>query len=170
MKGRRKLAVAEAAVVRTARDLVYAVGSPDCDAKAASVTEAMRALASAVFELDDIDLPDPDAGHGRWVEGAPETSRAAALTVPKGVRREIVMQVASAPKVAVGLTDQELERRLRAPHTTVSAARNHLVGVGWLADSGSRRLNTSRRPAVVWEITPAGWSALQREVAHGAAS
>lgn len=167
MKGRRKLAEAEAAVVRCARDFVYAVGYTGTEAKRELVADAMRDLAAAVFNLDDIDLPDPDAGHGRWVEGAPETSRTAALTVPKGIRREIVMQVASTPKVAVGLTDQELEHRLRAAHTTVSAARNHLVGVGWLADSGCRRLNKSRRPAVVWEITPAGWSALQGGVAHG---
>lgn len=116
---------------------------------------ALAELRGALAMLDNVQLPDPDAGHGRWVEGSPETSMHAALTLPKGRRHAIVMQIASCRDVQVGLTDEELERRLRAKHTTVSAARNHLVGVGWLQDSGRRRKGSSGRPTVVWELTEA---------------
>jgi hypothetical protein len=90
-------------------------------------------LREAVAALDAVPLPNPEAGHGRWVEGSPETSRNAALVRPKGTRWAIVLQLSLASREQRGLTDEELERRLKAKHTTVSAARNHLVGVGWVA-------------------------------------
>lgn len=146
----RKINALTADVIRKARAVVEtSLGTGDLNA---SIFE----LSYALVALDTAELPDPDAGHGRWVEGSPETSRHAALTIPQGSRREIVMQVAAASRAQVGLTDEELERRLKKKHTTVSAARNHLVGVGWLQDSGKRRKGSSQRPAVVWELTEAG--------------
>lgn len=144
----RKLAAAQAAVIRQARELRAGQGT-------------LAELSSALDALDALQLPDPDAGHGRWVEGSADTSRHAALTLPRGCRRDIVMQVACAPAALHGLTDDELERRLKRPHQTVSAARNHLVSIGWLQDSGKTRIGRNRRPKVVWTLTPAGVAAVR---------
>lgn len=169
MKRRRKLAEAEAAVIAAARALYPLMVSPLTGPTHERIAIRER-FKDAVEALDALDVPDPAADHGRWVEGAPETSQHAALIAPRGIRREIIMQIASTPDVQRGLTDEELERRLKARHTTVSAARNHLMNVGWLADGGWRRNGTSRRPTVVWEITPAGWRAIKEGVFDGAST
>lgn len=156
--GRRKLAAAQAAVIEAARELIAAWDTGDRGS-------AYRTLTESVANLDAVPLPNPEAGHGRWVEGSPETSRHAALVRPKGTRWAIVLQLALASREQRGLTDEELERRLKAKHTTVSAARNHLVGVGWVQDSGYRRTGSAGRPAVVWDLTPAGHTRM-REIAQ----
>lgn len=154
--GRKQLAAAEAAVIRAARDVVA-----EWDLGATwSWSRRYKDLREAVAALDAVPLPNPEAGHGRWVEGSPETSRNAALVRPKGTRWAIVLQLSLASREQRGLTDEELERRLKAKHTTVSAARNHLVGVGWVEDSGFTRAGSSGRPAVVWRLTRAGRDAL----------
>lgn len=154
--GRKQLAAAEAAVIRAARDVVagWDLGATW------SWSRRYKDLREAVAALDAVPLPNPEAGHGRWVEGSPETSRNAALVRPKGTRWAIVLQLSLASREQRGLTDEELERRLKAKHTTVSAARNHLVGVGWVQDSGYRRNGSAGRPAVVWRLTRAGRDAL----------
>ncbi len=154
--GRKQLAAAEAAVIRAARDVVagWDLGATW------SWSRRYKDLREAVAALDAVPLPNPEAGHGRWVEGSPETSRNAALVRPKGTRWAIVLQLSLASREQRGLTDEELERRLKAKHTTVSAARNHLVGVGWVEDSGFTRAGSSGRPAVVWRLTRAGRDAL----------
>jgi hypothetical protein len=161
--GRKQLAAAEAAVIRAARDVVagWDLGATW------SWSRRYKDLREAVAALDAVPLPNPEAGHGRWVEGSPETSRNAALVRPKGTRWAIVLQLSLASREQRGLTDEELERRLKAKHTTVSAARNHLVGVGWVQDSGYRRNGSAGRPAVVWELTPAA-TARVREMAQEA--
>jgi hypothetical protein len=161
--GRKQLAAAEAAVIRAARDVVagWDLGATW------SWSRRYKDLREAVAALDAVPLPNPEAGHGRWVEGSPETSRNAALVRPKGTRWAIVLQLSLASREQRGLTDEELERRLKAKHTTVSAARNHLVGVGWAQDSGYRRNGSAGRPAVVWELTPAA-TARVREMAQEA--
>ncbi len=162
--GRKQLAAAEAAVIRAARDVVAAGGTWG---RHGPWSRRYKDLREAVAALDAVPLPNPEAGHGRWVEGSPETSRNAALVRPKGTRWAIVLQLSLASREQRGLTDEELERRLKAKHTTVSAARNHLVGVGWVQDSGYRRNGSAGRPAVVWELTPAA-TARVREMAQEA--
>lgn len=162
--GRRKLAAAQAAVIKAARQVV---AGWDLGGRSHDDVPCHVALIDAIAALDAIPLPSPEAGHGRWVEGSPETSRHAALVRPKGTRWAIVLQLSLASREQRGLTDEELERRLKAKHTTVSAARNHLVGVGWVQDSGYRRNGSAGRPAVVWELTPAA-TARVREMAQEA--
>ena len=154
--GRKKLAAAQAAVIEAAVEVIDGWDR----GLIASWDRRYKDLRAAVAALDAVPLPSPEAGHGRWVEGSPETSRHAALTVPKGTRMQIVLQLHAAHPEQQGHTDEELERRLKAKHTTVSAARNHLVGVGWVEDSGFTRAGSSGRPAVVWRLTRAGRDAL----------
>lgn len=156
---RSKVAAAQAAVIAAARAFVAKRSSwyPDGD--------EFAALVDTLRDLDTAPLPDPGAGHGRWVEGAPETSRQAALVAPKGCRYDVLMQVAAATP---GLTDEQLEHRLKRKHQTVSAARAHLVGVGWLEDSGLRNIVDPKRPKVIWRLTAAGARKLQ-EATDGAA-
>lgn len=150
----RKQVAAQAAVIAAARTFVAkrSTWHPDGD--------EFAALVEALQSLDAIELPDPAAGHGRWVEGSPETSRQAALVAPKGCRYDVLMQIAASD---VGLTDEQLEHRLKRKHQTVSAARAHLVGVGWLEDSGLRNVVDPRRPKVIWRLTPAGKTKLREE-------
>lgn len=149
---RKQVAAAQAAVIAAARDVKagYLRG----------YSQVVDALFDALDKLDAIELPDPAAGHGRWVEGSPETSRQAALVAPKGCRYDVLMQIAASP---TGLTDEQLEHRLKRKHQTVSAARAHLVGVGWLEDSGLRNIVDPKRPKVIWQLTPAGKTKLREE-------
>jgi len=156
---RKKQIELEQAVIRAARAYVSGSWSASSSATLSEAVAASRALSEAVAELDAhkparrLDAP------GRWVEGAPETSeRAAQLARPAlaTTRRQIIEQIAAYGQGEMrGFTDQELERRLKKSHTTVSSARNFLVEGGWLCDSGYVRKNMSGRDAVVWELTPA---------------
>lgn len=122
-------------------------------------------LHSALAALERNEISPNLEGPGSYVEGSPDTSVAAArLIAPKAgsVRRQILDQLAVVPEVQRGLTDEELEHRLRARHTTVSSARNWLAERGWIADSGYVRATSSKRDAVVWSLTPGG-----REVLMG---
>lgn len=99
---------------------------------------------------------------GAYGHNSPDTSVIAAVMATPltgSVRRRIVDEVRVAMLGVVdktGCTDEELERLLGRKHTTVSSARNWLCNNGWLQDSGFTRLTTSLRPAIVWELTPAG--------------
>lgn len=105
-------------------------------------------------------------GRGAFVPGVDTSENAALSYMPRAgsFRRRIIDEIRSVgfwstnnwgEKRAAGLTDDELERRLRAKHTTVSSARNYLVEAGWLTDSGARRDTAGRRPAIVWQLTDA---------------
>ena len=81
------------------------------------------------------------------------------------IRRRVLLEVlyeATRPDGKPGLSDENLERRLRRPHTTVSSARNWLREQGWITDSGHRALTTSGRPAVLWRPTEAAFAAARR--------
>lgn len=118
------------------------------------------ALREAVDALDAYSDPIHDTP-GEYVEGSPETSRdAAVMLTPRSgsLRAKVLDEVRIALFLtpdAKGLTDEELERRLKGRHQTVSSARNWLVDAGWLIDSGIRRANRSGRWAVVWALSPA---------------
>lgn len=96
---------------------------------------------------------------GQYVEGSPETSRNAALSIlpmSGSTRRRVLDEVYSTTFYGyVGLTDEALEQRLKIKHQTLSSARNHLVNAGWLMDSGKRAVASSKRPQVAWTMTPA---------------
>lgn len=119
--------------------------------------ELVRTVEELNAHLDEVvDSP------GRWVEGSPETSAAAALSLPNSgsVRKAIIMELAMCHMASFldtqGLTDEEIERRLRRSHQTCSSARNWLLNAGWIIDSGYRRRTSNRRDAVVWQLSPAG--------------
>lgn len=76
------------------------------------------------------------------------------LPLKGSVRRRIIEAVtAQHSSFGVGMTDEEIERRLRKPHHTVSAARNHLMERGWLRDSGERHPTSNQRDAIRWAPT-----------------
>lgn len=112
----------------------------------------------AVDALNDYLRPIVDTP-GEYVEGSPETARNAAFEAQPftgKLRREIVDTVYSVQFFdSKGLTCEEIEHRLHGTHQTVSSAVNALMNLGWLVDSGFRRRNKSKRPAVVWHLTPA---------------
>lgn len=97
---------------------------------------------------------------GAFVPGSSTSENAAVtsrLTVGS-VRRRIVDEIRAIglhSSNIIGLTDDELERRVCRPHTTVSSARNWLCNNGWLEDSGFTRMTQNRREATVWRLTPA---------------
>lgn len=119
----------------------------------------MRALCGRLDALDAHIGAITDRA-GAFVPGS-QTSETAAvlgrLTVGS-VRRRIVDEIRSIGLYSsnvIGLTDDELERRLHRPHTTVSSARNWLCNEGWLRDSHHTRVTSSGREATVWELTDA---------------
>lgn len=101
---------------------------------------------------------------------APETAHAAAeLILPEqwSIRWDLLMQYRSRVVIFFGdsggldgLSDSEMEHALKKPHTTVSSARNWLMHAGFVHDSGIKRRTPSKRPAIVWTLTPAGLRAL----------
>lgn len=97
---------------------------------------------------------------GAFVAGSQTSENAAVLgrLSVGSVRRRIVDEIRSIGLYSshvIGLTDDELERRLHRPHTTVSSARNWLCNAGWLEDSRHTRVTSSGREATVWRLTPA---------------
>jgi hypothetical protein len=102
---------------------------------------------------------------GAFVPGSPTSENAARLSrlTVGSIRRRIVDEIRSIglnSSHLFGLTDDELERRLHRPHTTVSSARNWLCQAGWLQDSFYTRQTSSGRDATVWELTPAARAAV----------
>lgn len=85
----------------------------------------------------------------------PDTSKAVEPKLRKNsTRRKVLAMVRYASQGREGgLTDDELETRLKVSHQTASAARNALVRGGYLVDSGKRRNTRSGNPAVVWVHT-----------------
>lgn len=114
-------------------------------------------LRDAVAALDAYCAPITPTP-GSYVVGSPETSAAAAIAltpIATEIRKAIVNEVFSVMHYGVpGLSDHQLEQRLRREHQTVSSARNWLCEHGWLVDSGYRTTNPSKRKAVLWALTP----------------
>lgn len=86
------------------------------------------------------------------------TSRNAAHSIRDqlGKMRRLVYDVIAARGPGDGLTDEEVEGITGMRHQSASARRRELVLKGWLRDSGRTRMNNSGRPAIVWELEPAG--------------
>ncbi len=138
-----------------------------------SLAVCIDRLASAWDKLQTHIIPIIDTP-GEYVEGSPETSRNAALafTPASGsVRRRILDEIWSTSFYGyVGLTDEVLEHRLKCKHQTLSSARNFLVQAGWLVDSGKRAASTTtKRPQVVWSLSPAALAVLRGEASNGPA-
>jgi len=104
--------------------------------------------------------PLPDPGENRLgkfnnphTSGAPETQRQAAVAVypsSGSLRLKVLNAIGLSP---YGMTDHELERKLKLRHQTVSARRNELLKDGWIVDSERRRLTDTGRKAVVWVVS-----------------
>lgn len=154
--GRRKLAALERAVIGSARAVQRAHND-----RTSMLALAIASTCVAIEALDaylDQDL----SGAGSYVEGSPETSRNSALAMLADgptVRRKILDQIRAAdrgPDEVRGLTDFQLEGRLKMLHQTESAARHALVEKGWIIDSGYRRTNpVSELPCAVYWLSPA---------------
>jgi hypothetical protein len=159
---RRKRVELESAVVRCAQNFI-ASRSP---MQPTGTFDAYLSLSGAVDDLNAY-LPLEPVPHqrGAWVEGSPETSRAAALVMPRGkVTSRVLAHIRNAHwHGAVGSTDAAMEKALHLPHQTLSSARNALVNGGWLMDSGLRRQNPSLRFAAVWTLTPGALAALEQK-------
>jgi hypothetical protein len=86
---------------------------------------------------------------------AQDTSRIAAERIyPKtGTMRGRVAGIlrATGPH---GLTDEEIQARLKMSGNSERPARGQLVRDGWVKDSGRRRNQTNGNPAIVWIWTP----------------
>jgi len=150
---RRKRVELEQAVISAARNMTRGGWASERQ------WEFRFALMTACEKLDSYELDANIDADGKWVRGAPETSEQAARAIkPRvgSVRRSIIDQIRIAAFCdRSGLTDDELERKLRRPHTTISSARNALCQGGWLYDAGYRRKTVAGRDAVVWVLTPA---------------
>lgn len=119
-------------------------------------------LCDAVKELDSHEAAALTGQGARWVRGAPETSRESAVRatpIQGSTRYRIIKVLASTPS---GHTDEDLEQIIGGRHQTVSSARNWLVEAGWVRDTGLRAQTKAGRDAVLWEITPAGKTAMER--------
>lgn len=147
----RRIVVLEQAVIRAARGMN--VDELRCDDQT-----SLGPIFDAVEALDAYLNPDLD-GPGAVGRNSPETSTAAAAWVaPRlgSLRRLVLDEVRSVQFFqSKGLTDDELETRLKKSHQSLSSAVNSLVAKGWLRDSGFRRLTRSGREAIVWELTDA---------------
>ena len=160
---RRKRIALEQAVLAAAQQYIAECATDSHGNFAANADECAEPLFDAVKALNAYAPAEIVNGPGRWVEGSPETSQAAALRLPAmgSVRKRIIDEVVAVlHHGAAGLTDEELCRRLKAKHQTLSSARNFLVQAGWLTDSGKVRETSSGNEAVIWTLTPAAREAL----------
>lgn len=119
------------------------------------------------FDAWDAELVGIIDTPGSWVEGSPETSRNAAMSIISttgSVRRRVVDElfilrsfIGEGPDsdALSGLTCDDLEHRLHRSHQTVSSAVNWLMNAGWIKDSGSVRTTRSGRDAVIWTLSSA---------------
>lgn len=132
--------------------------------------QAWLALSRSLDEYDGL-VPDDIRTRAHVANADSQTTAhlAAELIVPdqESIRYDLLMQYrvrvvafGQNDDLASGLTDSEMEFVLRKPHETVSSARNWLMHAGFIHDSGVKRRNPSKRPAIVWTLTPAGLRAL----------
>lgn len=124
-------------------------------------------LIDAVKALDEA-APGPIDGEP-VSNGVSTSNRAANAAWPlqSSVRRRIISEIAVVMAMQPerrGCTSDELEHSIRRSHATVSAAVNHLVGAGWLIDSGFERPTRSGREAIVWRLSEPAIAMVQEEV------
>jgi hypothetical protein len=150
----------EEAVIDAARAVTLTMGygyAHETYARLNKMRNAIQALDAHLAPITD----EP----GAFVPGSDTSENAARLSrlMVGSIRRRIVDEIRSIGLNSThlhGLTDDELERRLHRPHTTVSSARNWLCQAGWLQDSHFTRTTSSGRDATVWELTPAAKAAV----------
>lgn len=111
-------------------------------------------LTEAVLDLEDLSYE----GNAAVGHNAPATSHIAArMIAPRAssIRREILEEIILVYLLdrQLGLTCDQVERRLHRRHTTASSAINWLRDNGWLVDSGWRRETSAGRPAIIWNPT-----------------
>lgn len=143
---RKKLESLREAVIIAARNFTRQPG------------QTAQAVYAAVAALEAYEAEQITGDGARANRGSTDTahlSAALASVVQGSTRQQIIAQLAACPDVAApGYTDEQLERRIGGKHQTVSSARNWLVETGWVRDSGIRRFGSSKRLAIVWELTP----------------
>lgn len=82
-----------------------------------------------------------------------ETSRAAwDAHLPEKAELDRAICAALGESAVAGMTDQELEEKLRRPHQSVSANRRHLVEKEFVKATKLRRVLRSGRNAIVWVL------------------
>lgn len=147
---------AEAAVIRAARHLADTRRHTN---HPLALSDRMSAVCDAVMHLDAVQLSTDMTTEGAVGNNAPDTSKNAArvITPTTGVIRHAVLNELRLFQGTdmIGLTCDQLEQRLRRPHTSVSSAVNWLMENGWIEDSGYRRNTRADRPAIIWRLTPA---------------
>jgi hypothetical protein len=96
---------------------------------------------------------------------AVDTSTEAAKAVAK-MRSKLQVAVYGALASAhFGMTDEDLDFRLRGyGRSTVSKRRTELTQLGFIVNSGERRINSRGRSMVVWKADPAKRSEFYRDV------
>ena len=127
-----------------------------------------RDLHTAVLGYCAYGLAEPS--RTRTVLSAPDTSHEAgewmkqfALTDACAVFRQIYWAWRNGPREeTVGLTCDDVERRLDRSHQTISPRINELRDTGWIIDSGVRRKTRSGRAAIVWTPTRAAIDLVDR--------
>jgi hypothetical protein len=122
-------------------------------------------LAKAVGALEALGLATPDKAPVN--SDAPQTAHDAATymrdkagIVARDVYDCIVLAIVQ--RGDIGMTSDEVERRLKRPHQSVSARINQLRDLGYLVDTGERRrtgVEHKGRPAIVWAPSALAWEA-----------
>lgn len=106
-----------------------------------------------------LNRPDPakDAP-GKWGKNSPETSRSAAFRpeLRTGTQRERVLTLLMNRHLLGqgGMIDDEIQASLSMLSRSENPRRGELVDMGWVRDSGERRLTRARCEAIVWEYVP----------------
>lgn len=166
---RRKIELLRDDVIRAARQMSDALDLGDSFITGSYRDRAYlcRALRAAVGAHDAY-LNEITSTAGEWVDGAPATSRRAAIAVTprtgslrKAIVNEIFINGRSTLGIPDGLTTDELEQRLRRPHTSVSSAVNWLKNNGWLEASGYTRSTRAGHDAEIMRLTRAALTNLE---------
>jgi len=99
-------------------------------------------------QLSIFDAPEtlPYQAHSETSRTAAEGMRSTAVT-----DRELVLRLLKG-KLG-GMTDEEIQRKLKLNPSTERPRRIELVQAGKVRDSGRRRNTASGRPAAIWEAT-----------------
>ena len=117
------------------------------------------------LSLFDAPFPAPDIPRVQVARHAPRTSiDAARLALPRSgtARLKVLAAIANAPE---GLTDHQIVAVTLRQLCTINPRRLELVQLGWVEDSGKRRMFREHSPAIVWTLTAEG----KREWARRAA-
>ena len=113
-------------------------------------------MTSAQPTLFDPGMRAVDVPHVVVARNAPRTSiDAARLALPKSgtARFKVLAAIANAPD---GMTDHQVVARTLRQLCTVNPRRLELVQLGWVEDSGERRVVGNHGAAIVWRLTAEG--------------